>query len=78
MITVIRNPMQGIGDRVTPLVSSTIELIGKVLVVILLVPKLGYMGVILAEPIVWVLMVIPLIVQIIRNPLLKEKKMGIL
>lgn len=78
MITVIRNAMQGIGDRVTPLVSSTIELIGKVLVVILLVPKLGYMGVILAEPIVWVLMVIPLIVQIIRNPLLKEKKMGIL
>lgn len=72
MITIIRNAMQGIGDRITPLISSSIELVGKVLVVIILVPRLGYMGVILAEPIVWVLMVIPLIVQIIRNPLLKE------
>lgn len=74
MITIIRNSMQGIGDRITPLISSSIELVGKVLVVMLLVPKLGYMGVILAEPIVWVVMVIPLIVQIIRNPLLSEKK----
>ncbi|MDO5402321.1 MAG: MATE family efflux transporter [Eubacteriales bacterium] len=72
VITIIRNAMQGIGDRITPLVSSSIELVGKVLVVIILVPVLGYMGVILAEPIVWVFMVIPLIVQIIRNPLLKK------
>lgn len=72
MITIIRNAMQGIGDKVTPIISSSIELIGKVLVVIFLVPRLGYMGIILAEPIVWVFMVIPLIIQIIRNPLLKR------
>ena len=50
-----------------------IELVGKVVIVIVLVPKLGYMGVIISEPIVWVLMVIPLIVQIIRTPIHKEK-----
>lgn len=71
MITIIRNSMQGIGDRVTPIISSMIELVGKVVIVIVLVPKLGYMGVIVSEPIVWVLMVIPLIVQIIRTPILK-------
>ena len=71
MITIIRNSMQGIGGRVTPIISSMIELVGKVVIVIVLVPKLGYMGVIVSEPIVWVLMVIPLIVQIIRTPILK-------
>lgn len=67
MITVFRNSLQGVGDRKTPLISSTIELLGKIAVVILLTPKLGYFGIILAEPIVWVLMVIPLIYQIATN-----------
>lgn len=70
-ITVLRNSMQGIGDHTTPIISSMVELVGKVLIVILLVPVMGYMGIILAEPIVWVLMVIPLIVQWFRNPVLK-------
>lgn len=73
MITIIRNAMQGIGDHTTPIISSMIELVGKVLVVILLVPYLDYMGIILAEPIVWILMVIPLLIQIRRNPVLKEE-----
>lgn len=72
MITVLRNSMQGIGDHVTPIVSSMIELIGKFLVVLLLVPHLDYMGIIWSESIVWILMVIPLIVKIRSNPLLKE------
>ena len=74
MITILRNSLQGIGDRYTPIISSMIELIGKVVIVIWLVPRLQYMGIILAEPIVWVLMVIPLIVQILRNPVLRSGK----
>lgn len=74
LISIIRNVLQGIGDHVTPIISSGIELVGKVLVVMFLTPKLQYMGIILAEPIVWVLMVIPLIIQILRTPLLKENK----
>lgn len=72
MITVLRNSMQGIGDHTTPIVSSMIELVGKVLVVILLVPYLDYMGIILAEPIVWILMVIPLLIKIKKNPIFKK------
>lgn len=72
LITIIRNAMQGIGDHITPIISSTIELAGKILVVILLVPGAGYMGIIWSEPIVWVLMVIPLIIRIFTNPVLKE------
>ena len=73
-ITILRNSLQGVGDKRTPLISSTIELLGKIAVVILLTPKLGYFGIILAEPIVWVLMVIPLIVQVLRNPNYKDIK----
>lgn len=72
MITVLRNSMQGIGDHTTPIVSSMIELVGKVLIVIILVPYLDYMGIILAEPIVWILMVIPLIVKIKKNPIFEK------
>ena len=64
---VLRNALQGIGDMVTPIFSSLLELFGKLAVVIFLTPHLAYMGVILAEPIVWVIMVIPLIVVSIRR-----------
>lgn len=63
VIIIIRNTMQGIGDSKTPIISSFIELATKVLVAMLLAPKLGYLAIILSEPISWVLMVIPLIVK---------------
>ena len=63
MICIFRNSMQGFGDTRTPLVSSVIELIGKVLIAIFLAPAIGYMGVIVSEPIVWAVMVIPLLLR---------------
>ena len=74
IIVVLRNTMQGIGDHVTPIVSSSIECIGKIILVNLLVEPFGYWGIIVAEPITWCFMVIPLIVQYLRNPMLKTKK----
>lgn len=65
-ISPVRNAIQGIGDHVTPLVSSTVELVGKILAAYLLAPAMGYMGIILTEPIVWALMVIPLIVRMLK------------
>lgn len=73
-ISILRNAMQGIGDHITPIISSGLELIGKVSIVIFLVPSLKYFGIIISEPIVWVVMVIPLIVKIISNPIFKKKK----
>ncbi|MDE7035503.1 MAG: polysaccharide biosynthesis C-terminal domain-containing protein [Eubacteriales bacterium] len=67
VICVLRNALQGIGDLITPIFSSFLELFGKLAAVLFLTPRLGYMGVILAEPIVWVIMVIPLIVTSVKR-----------
>lgn len=64
VISVSRNALQGIGEHITPIISSFIELAGKFLTVILLTPRLNYWGIIISEPIVWVLMVIPLIIRL--------------
>lgn len=65
-ICVLRNALQGLGEHRIPVWSSFIELAGKVLIAFFLTPVLQYWGIIVAEPIVWILMVIPLIVQIRR------------
>lgn len=71
VICVVRNAMQGLGDHITPLVSSSLEMIGKIVIAATLVPWFGYTGVIVAEPLVWFIMVIPLLIQIFRMPVLK-------
>ena len=71
VICLFRNSMQGFGDSKTPVFSSSLELICKVLVAFLLAPAIGYMGIIVAEPIAWFIMVVPLIVNMARNPVLK-------
>ena len=76
VICVLRNAMQGLGDHITPLISSSLEMVGKIVIAATLVPMLGYTGVIVAEPLVWFIMVIPLVVQIFRMPVLWEENMG--
>lgn len=66
-ISILRNGLQAIGDHITPVFSSFIELVGKILIAFLLAPILGYMGIIIAEPIIWCFMVIPLIVKFVRT-----------
>lgn len=72
IICILRNSMQGFGDTRTPLVSSFIELAGKVAIAWLLAPVIGYMGVIVSEPIVWALMVIPLLIGMARNQVIRR------
>lgn len=72
-VTLFRNVLQGLGNHITPIVSSLVELVGKVVFAKLMVPRIGYFGVILAEPIVWILMVLPLVFMILRSPYLKKK-----
>ncbi len=71
-ITLFRNVLQGLGNHITPIVSSFVELAGKAVFAKLLVPRLGYQGVIFTEPVVWILMVIPLIIMLVRSPYLKR------
>lgn len=53
LLVVLRNILQGVGQRITPIIASIVELFGKVLVVFVLVPKIQYLGICFAEPIIW-------------------------
>ena len=50
------------------------EVIGKIVIAAALVPRIGYNGVIVAEPLVWFIMVIPLVVRIYTMPVMRGKK----
>ena len=66
VIVILRNSMQGFGDRVIPVFSSCIELAGKIIFAFVFAPMFAYWGIIWAEPLVWIAMVIPLIVKVVH------------
>ena len=72
LLLILRNSLQGLGQKSAPLLSSFIELAGKVLFVIFIIPHTGYLGVILCEPILWVLMTIQLSYSFLNHPFIKE------
>ena len=74
LLLIYRNCLQGLGQKVLPLVSSFIELIGKIVFVVLIIPWAGYRGVILCEPLIWVAMTTQLYFSLFRHPLIKEGK----
>lgn len=74
LIVVLRNSMQGFGDYVTPIVSSFIELAGKLVFTFAFVKAFGYWAIIWTEPVVWFLMVIPLIIMTLKNPVIRGKE----
>lgn len=56
-----RNILQGLGLKVVPLISSAIELVGKIVFTWVFVPKYGYDAVILCEPLIWCVMTAQLV-----------------
>ena len=52
----IRNVMQAMGRKVAPVLSSCIELAMKILSAYVLIPRLGFLGTCVTEPVTWVLM----------------------
>ena len=73
-LIILRNALQGMGKKLTPLTSSFIELFGKIFFVLWIIPHTGYMGVILCEPLIWIPMTLQLIIiyRRIRYQLLTE------
>lgn len=67
VIVILRNSMQGFGDRVIPVFSSCIELAGKIIFAFVFASMFAYWGIIWAEPVVWIAMVIPLIVKVVHT-----------
>lgn len=55
MLCISRSALQGINHKKTPIFSSVIELTVKVLAVIIFVPKLGFLGICITEPIIWII-----------------------
>lgn len=62
LILVSRQTLQALGDQLMPVISSGIECVGKMIIAFTLAKALGYWGIILAEPIIWFIMVIPLMI----------------
>ena len=74
MLLNLRNSLQGLGEKLIPLVSSVIELLGKIVFVILFIPSLEYFGVIICEPVIWCFMCMQLAYSFYKNPYIKEHK----
>lgn len=72
VICLSRNAMQGFGNNKTPVFSSSLELLTKVVIAFVLAPAIGYWGIIISEPVAWAIMVIPLVVNLLKNPVLKQ------
>lgn len=63
----LRYSLQGLGKKIVPLISSIIEFFGKIIFVLLIIPKLNYLGVILCEPIIWCFMTVQLVYSFYKN-----------
>jgi len=72
MLLNLRYALQGIGKKKTPLISSGIEFISKIIFAFLLVPAFGYFGVIICEPIIWCIMFLQLLYSFYTNPYIKS------
>jgi Na+-driven multidrug efflux pump len=69
----LRFALQGIGSKIMPVVSSIIELFGKVVFAFFVIPISGYTGVIITEPVIWIIMCTQLLIAFYTNPYIKNK-----
>ncbi len=69
-----RFALQGIGQKMLPLISSVIEFVGKIIFVIAFIPRFGYLAVIFCEPVIWCVMAIQLVYSFYTNKYIKQYK----
>lgn len=74
VLLVLRCTMQGLSRGAVPVISSLIELAGKVAIALLLAPMLGYFGVAISEPIIWILCALWLTIALFTDKKLFPKK----
>ena len=74
ILVILRNALQGLGQKMMPLLSSIIEMLGKIFFVIFIIPSTGYLGVILVEPILWVVMATQLYYAFRKEPVIRSLK----
>lgn len=69
-----RYALQGLGQKLLPLVSSVIEFIGKIIFVFVFIPQFEYMAVIFCEPVIWCVMCLQLVYSLYTNPYMKGQQ----
>lgn len=69
-----RRALQAIGQKILPVFSGMIELIGKILFTAFFIPKMQYMAVIICEPVIWCFMVAELLLVFWRDPFIRKGK----
>ena len=72
-----RCALQGLGQKLLPLVSSVIEFFGKILFVVVFIPRFQYMAVIFCEPVIWCVMTAQLVYTFYHDSYIRSfKKTG--
>ncbi|MCI9148524.1 MAG: MATE family efflux transporter [Hungatella sp.] len=71
-----RCALQGLGQKLLPLVSSVIEFFGKILFVIAFIPRFQYMAVIFCEPVIWCVMTAQLVYTFYNDGYIKSFREG--
>ena len=66
ILITLRCSLQGMGKKILPILSSVIELFGKVIFTFAVIPHMGYNGVIICEPVVWCAMAVYLVIAYIK------------
>lgn len=66
VLLILRTTLQGIGHKILPLISSSLELIFKVIASFIFVPLWGYFGASIAEPFTWLICMVFLLFSYIR------------
>lgn len=69
-----RFALQGLGKKILPLISSIIEFFGKIIFVLLFIPRFQYLAVIFCEPTIWCMMALQLVYSFYTNPFIKQAK----
>ena len=69
-----RYALQGLGQKLLPLISSIIEFVGKIIFVFIFIPQFQYMAVIFCEPVIWCVMCIQLVYSLYTNPYMRGIK----
>lgn len=60
-LIILRNSLQGMQCKILPLISSVIELLGKIVFTLLIIPHFGKWGLIMCEPLIWCVMTVQLV-----------------
>lgn len=63
ILFVLRSSLQGVGRKLVPVMGSVVEFLLKILAVAVLAPKLGYFGICILEPIIWIVCTIIVVID---------------